>query len=76
MAKGGKTGGRKKGSRNKATLIAEEAARVPLMNPGTLPLDYMLCLMRDESQPINRRIAAAKAAALLRQRAPNDRSHP
>jgi predicted DNA-binding protein (UPF0251 family) len=33
------------------------------MNPGTLPLDYMLAIMRDESQPVNRRIAAAKAAA-------------
>jgi hypothetical protein len=63
MAKGEKTGGRQKGSRNKATLIAEEAARVALMNPGALPLDYMLAIMRDDAQSINRRIAAAKAAA-------------
>jgi hypothetical protein len=32
------------------------------MNPGTLPLDYMLAIMRDDAQPIARRIAAAKAA--------------
>jgi hypothetical protein len=63
MAKIGRMGGRQKGSRNKATLVAEEAARVALMNPGTLPLDYMLAIMRDAAQPVNRRIAAAKAAA-------------
>jgi hypothetical protein len=48
--------------KNKTTLVAEEAARLALMNPGAFPLDYMLAVMRDESQPINRRIAAAKAA--------------
>jgi hypothetical protein len=39
--------------KNKTTLVAEEAARVTLMNPGALPLDYMLDVMRDESRPVS-----------------------
>ena len=43
MARGRKTGGRQKGSRNRAT----EEARAVAAASGTLPLDYMLSVMRD-----------------------------
>lgn len=62
MATGMKTGGRQKGSKNKTTLFAEEAARNTLMNPGQFPLDYVLAIMRDDTQPIDRRLDMAKAA--------------
>jgi hypothetical protein len=59
MALGKKTGGRKKGIPNRATAarVAEIAAS------GVLPLDYMLGVMRDESQPQSRRDEMAKSAA-------------
>ena len=44
MAKGAKTGGRKKGVPNKAT--AQKAAAVA--ESGLTPLDYMLSLLREE----------------------------
>lgn len=69
MAKGIKTGGRKKGSRNKATAGKEAA----IAKSGLTPLEFMLNLMRmevDEDADIQQRIAvnamrfeAAKAAA-------------
>ena len=43
MARGRKTGGRQKGTRNRAT----EEARVAAQATGILPLDYMLSVMRD-----------------------------
>ena len=43
MALGRKTGGRQKGSRNRATTEARAAAEAI----GILPLDYMLSVMRD-----------------------------
>lgn len=51
--------GRKPGSRNKATLrlVAEAEAS------GQLPLDYLLEVMRDESNDTKLRILAAKLAA-------------
>jgi hypothetical protein len=54
-----KTGGRKKGSRNKATVkkTREIAAS------GETPLDYMLALMRDPRQAQEVRLDAAKSAA-------------
>jgi hypothetical protein len=63
MAKGRKTGGRHKGTKNKATLLVEEAARMALSTAGALPLDCMLAIMRDETQPAERRFTMAKAAA-------------
>ncbi len=51
--------GRPKGSRNKRTRAAIEAATVG----GELPLDYMLRVMRDPSVPTKRRDEMAKAAA-------------
>jgi hypothetical protein len=59
MAKGCKTGGRKRGTRNKKTL--ETIERV--MASGTAPLDYLLAVMRDEKADPVARFEAAKAAA-------------
>ena len=52
-----KTGGRKKGSLNKRTLMIEHA------RSGSLPLDYMLKVMRDEKEDKLFRLEMAKAAA-------------
>jgi hypothetical protein len=59
MARGRKTGGRKKGTRNRAT----EEARAAAAAAGTMPLDYMLAVMRDISADTKRRDAMAMAAA-------------
>jgi hypothetical protein len=59
VALGRKTGGRQKGTPNKAT--AEKAAEVAAS--GLSPLDFMLKLMRDEEQPLPLRADAAKNAA-------------
>lgn len=59
MALGRKTGGRRKGSINKATAEKIAAER----NSGLMPLDYMLQVMRDESALQPRRDEMAKAAA-------------
>jgi hypothetical protein len=53
-----KQAGVKKGT----TLLIEEAAREALAIPGAHPLDYMLAIMRDETQHTRRRLAMAKAA--------------
>jgi hypothetical protein len=52
-----KTGGRKKGSLNKRTLMIEHA------RSGSLPLDYMLQVMRDPDADPYLRAEMAKAAA-------------
>jgi hypothetical protein len=59
MARGRKTGGRRKGSRNRAT----EEARVAAKASGILPLDYMLSVMRNPRADDKRRDAMAAAAA-------------
>jgi hypothetical protein len=59
MARGRKTGGRQKGARNRAT----EEARAVAAATGTLPLDYMLLVMRDPAADSKRRDAMAMAAA-------------
>jgi hypothetical protein len=59
MACGRKTGGRQKGTRNRAT----EEARVASAATGILPLDYMLSVMRDIAADQKRRDAMAIAAA-------------
>jgi hypothetical protein len=59
MARGRKTGGRQKGTRNRAT----EEARAVAAASGTLPLDYMLGIMRDPAADHKRRDAMAMAAA-------------
>lgn len=59
MALGKKTGGRQKGTPNKATAAKAEA----IAASGLTPLDYMLQVMRDEDVERHARFAAAKAAA-------------
>jgi hypothetical protein len=59
MARGRKTGGRQKGTRNRAT----EEARAAAATTGVLPLDYMLSVMRDVAIDHKRRDAMAMAAA-------------
>jgi hypothetical protein len=59
MAWGRKTGGRQKGTRNRAT----EEARIAAQATGILPLDYMLAVMRDPGADQKRRDAMAMAAA-------------
>ncbi len=51
--------GRPRGARNKRSLANIEAAQAG----GQLPLDFMLAVMRDETQPPERRLEAAKSAA-------------
>jgi hypothetical protein len=67
--KGKKTGGRKRGSRNKRSVELEKAAG------GQLPLDYMLSVMRDVKADDARRDEMARAAApyLHARRAPEDK---
>jgi len=59
MALGRKTGGRKKGSQNKATLRREKE----IAKGGDTPLEYMLKVMRNPKAKPERRDEAAKAAA-------------
>lgn len=59
MAVGKKTGGRQKGTPNRAT--AAKVAEVQAS--GLTPLDYLLSIMRDEGAEEAKRIDAAKAAA-------------
>lgn len=59
MARGRKTGGRQKGTRNRATKEARAAAAAT----GVLSLDYMLSVMRDPAADHKRRDAMATAAA-------------
>ncbi len=54
-----KTGGRRKGTPNRAT--AAKAAEI--MASGLAPLDYMLSVMRDENNPRDVRLDAANKAA-------------
>ena len=57
--KGKKTGGRQKGSKNKATAEREKQ----IAASGLTPLDYMLGILRDELADPQRRDDMAKAAA-------------
>ena len=59
MAKGAKTGGRSKGTPNRAT--AAKAAAIAAS--GLTPLDFLLDLMRNEDAELGPRLDAAKAAA-------------
>lgn len=59
MARGVKTGGRTKGTRNKAT--AKKAQEIAAS--GLTPLDYMLSVMRNPRTKAPRRDEMAKAAA-------------
>jgi hypothetical protein len=59
MAKGRKTGGRHKGTPNKATAARQSA----IAASGLTPLEYLLSVMRDETADHHTRLDAAKAAA-------------
>lgn len=60
MRRGKRQGaGRKKGCPNKASAAREAA----IAASGEVPLDYMLKLMRDETQPTAVRLDMAEAAA-------------
>lgn len=59
MAKGKKTGGRVKGTPNRATI----ARQAEVAASGLTPLDYMLGVMRDEGNEPHARFEAAKNAA-------------
>jgi hypothetical protein len=71
MARGLKTGGRQKGSKNKRTLLLEERGRALLDNAkdiiGSQPFDgdahaLLILTYKDKSLPLNLRLDAAKAA--------------
>ena len=59
MALGIKTGGRKKGSLNKKTILRAQTAE----NQGLSPLEFLLSVVRDETKDIAVRLDAAKCAA-------------
>ena len=59
MAAGKKTGGRQKGTPNRASA----AKQAEIAASGLTPLDYMLGILRDEEMTTESRFEAAKAAA-------------
>jgi hypothetical protein len=65
MSPGIKTGGRRKGSKNKRKAIAELMSDVTVqaVQAGETPLEYMLRVMRDQTQEYPRRDDMAKASA-------------
>jgi len=64
MARGRKTGGRKRGTPNKRTSVLAANAEAAVAGAGgELPLDYMIRVMRDPTTEPHRRDAMAKAAA-------------
>ena len=59
-----KSGGRKKGGKNKITLASSAHAIMEKAKAaGITPLEYMLGILRDEKQPQDIRMEMAKAAA-------------
>jgi hypothetical protein len=59
MAQGIKTGGRKRGSLNKKTILRAQTAE----NQGLSPLEFLLSVVRDETKDIAVPLDAAKCAA-------------
>lgn len=59
MATGKKTGGRTKGTPNKASAKRE----AEIAKSGLTPLQFMLQVMRDDTRPDDMRLEAAKSAA-------------
>jgi hypothetical protein len=68
MASGFKTGGRRKGSRNRKTVLLEEKGREALANalgPHAVDVDahsLLMAIYKNEAHPIELRLEAAKAA--------------
>jgi hypothetical protein len=58
MARGRKTGGRKKGTRNRRTIAQRE-----IIASGMSPLEFLCSVYRDPKQSMARRIESAKCAA-------------
>jgi hypothetical protein len=58
MARGRKTGGRKRGTPNRRTIAQQEIAA-----SGLLPLEFLCSVYRDAKQSMTRRIEAARCAA-------------
>jgi hypothetical protein len=66
MAHGKKTGGRRKGTKNRATVEKEQFVAEVVSSAktdGISPLEYMLQVMRDPTEDAVRRLDAAKSAA-------------
>ena len=64
MTVGRKTGGRRKGAKNKSTLALEVALeRAGQDTPDLEPLDYLLAVLRDESAGRRARFEAATSKA-------------
>jgi hypothetical protein len=64
MARGRKTGGRKRGTPNKKpSALAAQAEVAIAVAAGEKPIDFMLRCMRDPALDLNFRAAMAKAAA-------------
>lgn len=62
----GRSGGRKRGSKNKATILMElnaEKRIQRILASSKTPLEYMLRVMNDEKAPPKRRDKAARDAA-------------
>lgn len=59
MALGAKTGGRQKGTPNRANAERQQA----IAESGLTPLEFLLSLMRDDTKALDVRADAAKAAA-------------
>ena len=65
MARGRKTGGRRKGSLNQRTLAMQEHVASALADNAT-PLDFLISIYRNPGLPIELRVhAAAKAAPYI-----------
>src|SRR5215510_6783658 len=62
MAKRQKTGGRQKGTPNKAT-VKKAAVIAAIEASGLTPLDFLVAVMRNTEAPAHERMDAAKAAA-------------
>src|SRR5262249_54769499 len=58
MARGFKTGGRKRGTPNRRTIAQQEIAA-----SGLSPLEFLCAVYRDPKQSMSRRIEAARCAA-------------
>jgi hypothetical protein len=66
MPDGTRRGGRRPGSKNKATLELERAARHTVkdadsLSPGQMPKEFLLAISQNEALPLATRVDAAKA---------------
>src|SRR6516164_7698374 len=71
MARGRKTGGRKAGTPNKATLLKRQALEAAAANDGS-PLGFLISVMHSPHVDARLRLDAAKAAAQYLHKKPKD----